>query len=93
MMGLNDAFTVNVFYAGVAVSVSKRHCARVGPTINVSIPELKCVLKEVASHVGNVSVDQLQGLVSLAEGIVVPMINVVEKLNNYDTLVRTYEPH
>eukprot|EP00946_MAST-07B_sp_MAST-7B-sp1_P001413 g1413.t1 len=92
MTGLNDAFTVNCPLAlGVAVSVEQAGTAPgSAQTINVSIPELKCVLKEVASHVGNVSVGQLQGLVSLAEGIVVPMINA--KLKNLTITIPSLGP-
>ncbi len=79
--GLNDAFTVHCpFTLGVAVSVEQGATPGAAQTVNASVPELKCILTEVRSQVGNVSMDQLQGLVSLAEGIVLPMVN--EKLKN-----------
>ena len=80
--GLNDAFTVHCpFTLGVAVSVEHGAASSgAAQTVNASVPELKCILTEVRSQVGNVSMDQLQGLVSLAEGLVLPMVN--EKLKN-----------
>ena len=49
-------------------------------SINVSLHSIDCTLSLGSSNVGNVSVDQLQGLISLVIALVEPMIN--KKLSN-----------
>ena len=77
--GLQNAFGVHCpFQAAVAIDVMDT--ASGGQVINGSLRELACTLSLVHSNVGNVSVSQLQGLVTLVTSLLEPIVN--HKLKN-----------
>ena len=77
--GLENAFDVHCpFEASVEIDVMEGVVG--AQTINASLNELECTLHLVNTNVGNVSVPQIQGLISLAIDLVKPIIN--KKLSN-----------
>ncbi len=78
--GLQTAFTVSCpLTVGVAVGVEVDP-ATGAQSVNASVPQLDCTLDLVHSNVGNVSMDQLQGIIQLVDALVLPMVN--QKLAN-----------
>jgi hypothetical protein len=84
--GLENAFDVHCpFTASVEVDVMALNNQQ---SINASLHALDCTLSLVNTNVGNVSLDQLQGLVSLVVDLVEPMIN--KKLSNLTIPIPTF---
>jgi hypothetical protein len=78
--GLENAFDVHCpFEASVAIDVTTNTASK-QQSINGSLTSLDCTLSLVNTNVGNVSVTQLQGLVSLVTALVEPIVN--KKLAN-----------
>ena len=88
--GLQNAFDVHCpFTAAVSVDVMT-HAVDHSQTINGSLSELGCTVSLVNTNVGNVSVSQLQGIVSLVTLLVEPMIN--KKLQNMSIPIPSLGP-